>query len=101
MTEKDTLRGTGRTTAQMASAPHSAVFVWVGHDTYYPKKLASKIGREDLKIVGPDWLTRGWVGMELTGLVIDHAVRLTPFQRDSVPYAFTRVRPAIKQAEAL
>lgn len=100
MIQKNTLRGTGRTTAQMASAPHGAVFVWVGHDTHYPQHLAHKIGREDLKIVGPDWLTRGWIGMELTGLVIDHDARLTPSQQAAVPYAFTRVRPAIKPVEA-
>jgi hypothetical protein len=65
-------RGSGRTTKQMQEAPQNSVFVWVHHDLHYPKKLAEKIGRNDLKIVSPNWLLNGWRGVQLSGLVIDH-----------------------------
>ena len=67
-------RGSGRTTKQMQEAPQNSIFVWVHHDLHYPKKLAEKIGRNDLKIVSPNWLLNGWRGVQLSGLVIDHFV---------------------------
>jgi hypothetical protein len=67
-------RGSGRTTKQMHEAPKNSVFVWANADLHYPKKLAEKLGRTDLKIVGPNWLLNGWRGVQLSGLVIDHFV---------------------------
>lgn len=66
-------RGTGRTTAQMEASPVNSVYVWVNHGLAYPRRLAERIGRTDLEIVGPDWLEDRWRGRRLSGLVIDHA----------------------------
>jgi hypothetical protein len=86
----DTERGTGRTTKQMVNAPHGAVFVSchpsaVAHD----RELAQKHGRADLKIVAPRWLETGWIGHELTGVVVDHAARV---RQEWLDRALTRVR---------
>jgi hypothetical protein len=88
-------RGSGQTTRQMLSAREGAVFVWVNHDTLYAKKLAARIGRTDLEIVGPQWLENGWIGRSLSGLVIDHAARqfMTATQRENIARAYDRVRP--------
>jgi hypothetical protein len=79
----------------MLSAREGAVFVWVNHDTLYAKKLAARIGRTDLEIVGPQWLGNGWIGRSLSGLVIDHAARqfMTATQRENIAHACVRVRP--------
>ena len=86
-------RGTGRTTRQMVNAPKHAVYIWVNNQTAYPRRLASMLDRKDLKIVGPDWLTLGvWRGMELTGVVLDHATELNTDGRDAYSEVRTRVR---------
>lgn len=87
-------RGTGRTSAQMREAPRHAVFVWVNDRLDYPQHLARHIGRDDLRVVGPLWLSQHrWRGVDLTGLVLDHAIRLTPNEHIAVNYARDRVRP--------
>jgi len=93
MTDDHKYRGTGRTTKQMEAAPQGSVYLWVHGDVYYPKKLAEKIGRTDLKIVGPGWLENGWLGVELTGLVVDHAAQLNERQSHGLLGAITRIRP--------
>lgn len=92
MMEKN--RGTGRTTYQMTHAPEGSVFVWIAVDLSYPKRLAKDIKREDLQIVGPQWLENGWRGRELKGLVIDHAAldTLGESKRDLALQALARVR---------
>jgi hypothetical protein len=62
----------------MLAAPHGAVFVWLSNSLGYARVLAEKIGRDDLKIVGPSWFASNkWRGLEMTGIVIDHAAQLT------------------------
>ena len=92
-------RQTGRTTEQMLSAPPNSVFVWVHGDLLYPKQIARKLGRLDLKIVGPQWLERGWIGVRIPGLVIDHAARqnMTQIQLENIPIAYTRVISNVKE----
>jgi len=85
--------GEGTTTKQMKAAPKGAVFVWCNGRTDYAVVLARKIGREDLEIKSPTWLERSWRGLELTGVVVDHAARLTDRQWDGFQGALTRVRP--------
>lgn len=87
-------RGTGRTTQQMLNAPLNAVFVWVNHNLFYPKKLAQQHGRQDLKIVGPTWLEERFLGQQISGLIIDHAAYefMTQQQYDNIPYALARIR---------
>ena len=77
----------------MVNAPKHAVYIWVNNQTAYPRRLASMLDRKDLKIVGPDWLTLGvWRGMELTGVVLDHATELNTDGRDAYSEVRTRVR---------
>jgi hypothetical protein len=84
-------RGTGTTTRQMEAAPNGTVFVWVHAEISYPKALAHKIGRDDLEIVGPDWLENDrWRGRTLTGVVVDHAAILTGAQWDGLDGARSR-----------
>lgn len=70
----------GQTTQQMELAPKAAVFVWVSGDLHYPKKLALAIGRADLQIEAPDWLEHRARAQRPSGLVVDHAARLTAEQ---------------------
>lgn len=74
------MRGDGKTTRQIESAQHGAVFIWVSSDTHYPKILAEKLGRPDIEIVGPEWLYNGWRGRTLSGVVLDHAASMTDEQ---------------------
>ena len=89
-------RGTGETTRQMEAAPKGAVFVWCNGNADYPRLLARKIGRDDLQIQSPRWLEERWRGITLTGVVVDHAARLTDRQWDGYQGALTRVRPNAK-----
>jgi hypothetical protein len=64
----------GRTTRQIHEAPKGAFYVWVNSDSYYPRMLARALGREDLMIVGPSWLTPGnTLGRSPTPFVLDPA----------------------------
>ena len=89
-------RGEGATTQQMEAAPKAAVFVWCNGNTDYPRLLARKIGREDLQIKSPSWLEDRWRELELTGVVVDHAARLTDRQWDGFQGALTRVRSNVQ-----
>lgn len=86
-------RQSGRTTEQMKKAPQKAVFIWCNQQIPYAVNLAESLGRNDLEIVSPMWLThRRWVGRELAGLVVDHAAELTKDQSVSFVEALARVR---------
>jgi hypothetical protein len=72
-------RQIGTTTKQILEAPRDAVYVWVNDVTGYPKYLAQKLGRTDLKVVPLSWLTgRSWQGFQKS-VVVDHAVDKTAF----------------------
>ncbi len=89
----DTTRGTGRTTRQMANAPKGAVYIWPNHQLAYPALLASTIGRKDLQIVSPEWITEDrWRGVEVSGVVLDHATRLNTDEWTAYGEARTRIR---------
>jgi len=67
----------GTTTRAMLEAPEGAYYVWVNRNLGYPKLLASSLGRDDLKIVGPSWLGHGRQdGMHRENIVVDHAMDL-------------------------
>jgi hypothetical protein len=70
----DHLRGTGRTTRLMLSAPNGALFVCHDHHfaNDYARRLARHLGREDLKITHLDALDR-FRGMNIRAIRIDHA----------------------------
>lgn len=88
---------TGTTTRQMEEAPKGAVFIWCNGDLKYPRRLAHDIGREDLQIKAPTWLEDRWRGLEITGLVVDHAASLTHNQLDGYLRAITRVRRTLTE----
>jgi len=61
----------------MLEAPQGATFVWCNGNLSYPRDLAQKHGRGDLKIVGLDALRRGasrLAGMAPGMVIIDHSV---------------------------
>ncbi len=71
---KQEFRGDGTSTKQMKAAVENAVYVWLNADLDYPRHLAKKLNRDDLKIVAPSWLEqRRFVGLELTDVILDHA----------------------------
>lgn len=88
-------RGTGRTTRQMKAAAPGAIYIWCNERTAIAKPIAVTADRADLRIVGPSWLDgRRWMGLELTGIAVDHAARLTHDQMESLWDAKTRIRHA-------
>ena len=79
------MRGTGRTTAQIANAPTGAVFVWCAKNTSYVLALAKKLSRDDLKIVSPEWLRiENVIGRRGLCVVIDHALDMDKSQRKAM-----------------
>lgn len=74
MAHIDLNRQTGRTTKQLQALKPDALFVWCNGHTAYPKELAQKLGREDIKIVSPDYVTSdNWKGLRFSEVVLDHA----------------------------
>lgn len=71
------IRGTGITTEQMKKAPKDAIYVWVNHHFDYPRALARKLGRDDLRVVSPSFLEPFRTDGLLRSIVLDHATILT------------------------
>lgn len=72
------MRGTGRTTYQMLDAKVGSVFIWCNGHLDYPKELARRLHRKDLRIERPSWLSSNrWRGMRFPGIVVDHAAVLS------------------------
>lgn len=91
----DDQRGIGRTTKQMQAAPQAAIFVWCDSSLYYPKYLARRLGRKDLRVVPASWLTASmWGTSPDTHVVIDHALWniATPAQVAGANDAFRRFK---------
>lgn len=76
------MRGGGHTTKQILDAPEEAIYVWVNERIYYPKKIANKLGRNDLIIKGPSVLEYGRLRGINKPIILDHAVSLTSRQAD-------------------
>lgn len=76
-------RGAGQTSRQMKEAPPNAVFVWPNTSLAYPRQLAVHLGRRDLKITSPHYLSNvgGDAGMPWCRVVLDHAVQLVTWQQ--------------------
>jgi hypothetical protein len=97
MTFTQKYRGDGTTTNQMKAAPIGAIYIWYHPHRDYAIALAKKCGREDLKIVDPDWLIRGeWRGLALPAIEIDHATVLTKDQFKQLKQA--RIRLCLREA---
>ncbi len=70
------------------------MFVWCNGRLDYPKALAKKLERRDLEIVAPSVFESNYFhGRRISGLVVDHAARLTDRQIDGLRFAETRVTP--------
>ncbi len=92
------VRRDGTTTRQMQDAPPRALFIWCNDDLWYPKDLAKKIGRTDLRIEGPRIFDRGAMrlcGIELSGLVLDHAFRPDDMAREAIERLEPYIRPPV------
>lgn len=64
----------GRTTKQMLDAPIGSFFVWCNGMIDYPTALAHHIGRDDLKIKSPEWVTaENLRGIRYSEIILDHA----------------------------
>lgn len=74
------MRGTGRTTEQIRSAPQGAIYVCVSGRGGYEHQNALRLGRADLEFRPLKFLDdRGWRGT--TGhVIVDHAVALTDLE---------------------
>lgn len=67
------IRGSGRTTEQILTAPYKAVYVWCNGHPDYVRRLCRDLGRSDLRVVGPDYIVdRRYYGQN-TPCVFDHA----------------------------
>lgn len=79
-------RGTGRTSRQMTDAPVGAYFVWCNESSFYPQRLAERLGRTDLQILMPHQIRYRLAGTN-NPVVVDHAARLNDEQWAYVRYA--------------
>ena len=78
------LRGTGRTTTQIKNALIGAVYIWpVYASINYPKEIARRLGRDDLRVVPLSWLhTDGYLKIEYSEIVLDHAASARASMRE-------------------
>jgi hypothetical protein len=81
-----TERRTGRTTKQMQEAPPGAIFVWCNGHLWYPRQLARRLGREDLRIIGPHQISPALAGV-CPAVVLDHACPRMPENWRDLIYA--------------
>lgn len=72
-------RQTGRTSRQMKDAPQGAVYVWCNNVLRYPKDLANRLGRTDLKVISLDGLEEAIIGTR-NHVVVDHFANLSERQ---------------------
>lgn len=80
-------RGSGNTAKQLTDAPQGAAFIWCTPDLSYPKALARFLDREDLRIYSPGILSDGGrrlMGCRFPAIVLDHAARLEPREREAL-----------------
>ena len=95
-------RGTSRTTQQLHAAPTNALFVWADNNLDYPNRLAEKLNRLDIEIVGPSILEYGakrLLGRTLSAIVLDHALWLTNDQMKGLEIARTRIAPTVSEGK--
>lgn len=85
-------RRIGWTTAQIAGAPQGAFFVWpVLATSDYPKLIAEKLGRTDLRIIAPYFLPNLVGRDDIPAVVVDHAVQLKPEEREALHWINERI----------
>ena len=84
----DSVRGTGRTTQQMLKAPNGAYYIWCNSITTYPRSLALRLNRWDLRILPLSVLDRMefFCGLRNVSIVIDHAAQFTTKQNENLEH---------------
>ena len=86
-------RGSGTTSAQLALLPQDGIFVWCSFDITYPRSLCKKLGREDIQVVSPSWLSSDrWRGRTYSGVSVDHAAKLQPEELEGLQHLLAYVR---------
>lgn len=88
-------RGSGRTRAQMLVAPNNAVFIWCSDHVDYPKALAHKLLRADLKVVPLSWLDWPPGDKNITGVVVDHWTYMSPLRQINLDRVLATVRASM------
>lgn len=85
-------RRTGKTTAEMKAAPIGAVYIVQSQkEVEYTRHLAHHLGRDDLHIVTPVWLSGyGWRGSTFSAVKVDHSCELNPEEHIYLQYAKAR-----------
>ena len=82
---------------QMRQAPHKAVFFWRNTEFLEATRLAVIADRDDLEIYGIDGLNDGrtemFLGRMLSGVVVDHAAKLTDEQKRNHDWLLCRIAP--------
>ena len=93
------IRGSGRTTAQLKALPHGGVYVSCNWKCVsYDMRLAYSLGREDISIVSPDRITDNrWQGREFTAIDVDHAFPSTSRQTDLFYELLARAKTRIRK----
>lgn len=90
---QQTDRQTGRTSEQLATAPPGALFIWCNGHLDYPRALALKLGRDDLRVLSPETPMSALRGVA-RWVVVDHAARLKPQLAYEVAEHNMRLTPA-------
>jgi hypothetical protein len=89
-------RGTGVTHSQLENCPKGSIFIWCTNDTWYPKRLAAKIDRGDIRVErasildGNDW--QKYLGMELPAVITDHALQMNSERFRNLKNLESRIR---------
>lgn len=68
-------RQNGKTSTALLEAPQRCVYVCTAGAVRYTKELARKLGREDIIVVGPDWIRdQRYLGQDRARVSVDHAL---------------------------
>ena len=80
---------------QMQQAPQNAVYFWRNTEFLEATRLAVTAGRDDLEIYGIDGLNNSemFCGQRLSGVVVDHAAKLTDEQKRNHDWLLCRIAP--------
>lgn len=83
--DRDTsTRQNSLTATAMMQAPHGATYVWCNNELWYAIELRNYLKRADLIIRMPRWLDTGAPYSVRGQIIVDHALRLTPEQRELI-----------------
>lgn len=81
---KENARQNGLTATALMNAPLGASYVWCNNELWYPIELCKKLRRPDIRIHWPRWLDTNAPHSVRGQVIVDHALRLTPEQRELI-----------------